>query len=1167
MTNPTEFLSRTGFRAVTSTVNANLTGPVTSVGNATSISADVNLPGSPTTTTQAPLDNSTKIATTAYVDAASGGATDLDGLSDCITDYFNYNVFLGENCGNITVAGESNFGAGVFALLNLTTGSSNIGVGVSSQVSLVDGNCNVSMGEVSLGANISGSNSTGIGHRALRNSAADNNTGVGYFAGNAVGAGSGNTLIGASADVNDPARINATALGYQAITMGDNTVQLGNTDVVDVWCGDGTAIIHADGSALINLPTSGTVTSVDVSGGTTGLTTSGGPVTTTGTITLGGLLDPTYGGTGVNNGANTLTIGASASVSGSNTGDQTITLTGDVTGAGVGSFAATIKNDVSLAGNPTATTQAPGDNSTKLATTAYADNAAISVGGKEACKYASIAALPSIVYANGASGVGATLTGVALAAISLDSSSPSVNDRVLIKNQASTFQNGIYKVTATGSGIAVFVLTRATDFDQSTDIRTGQAVFITGGSTLGATTWDVNSDDSPTMGTDAITFVQSAGPGSFVGGNGITITGNSIAIDTAITVDKTTAQTLTNKTLTSPVLTTPDLGTPSALVATNATGTASGLTAGNVTTNANLTGVITSVGNATSIASQTGTGTKFVVDTSPTLVTPNIGVATGTSLAASGVMSVGANSGTNGQITFNGSTSGSVAVKAAAAAGTGTVFQLPADNGTNTYVLQTNGSGVTSWVPTSGGVTPAALTKANDTNVTLTLGGTPGTALLQAASITAGWTGTLAEIRGGTAQSTYATGDILYASAANTLSKLAKNTSATRYLANTGASNIPAWDQVNLTNGVTGILPFANGGLGLIANDVATGAGYTILAADLGKIVVFSETTTARTFAFTAAATLGANWYCYVQNKSTGQAQLTLDPNASELIDGLTSYIMYPGEVRLIWCTGTAFTSVVVQGFKIVFTATTTFKVPPGYKEFDAEIISGGSAGASRATTGSAGGGWGGVYFRTSIPASALVAAGSTETVTVAGVAAGVSGNTDGTAGNSSAFTINGTALTINGAQGGANKAASTATNATTDTFGGWSVWLAAGTSGSGSAPTNQYFQCGNGTADAASASAVYGARGGGVTAANVAFNGGASILGGGGGGGVSTSGSSGATAGGASYTAGAGGASGSQAGGTATAGSSPGGGGGAGVQGITSGGGARGEVRISGRN
>lgn len=76
---------------------------------------------------------------------------------------------------------------------------------------------------------------------------------------------------------------------------------------------------------------------------------------------------------------------------------------------------------------------------------------------------------------------------------------------------------------------------------------------------------------------------------------------------------------------TGPVLIAPALGTPASGIATNLTGTAAGLTAGAVTTNANLTGVITSVGNATSIASQTGTGTKFVVDTSPTLVTPNIG--------------------------------------------------------------------------------------------------------------------------------------------------------------------------------------------------------------------------------------------------------------------------------------------------------------------------------------------------------------------------------------------------------------------------------------------------------------------------------------------------------------------------------------------------------------
>ena len=54
--------------------------------------------------------------------------------------------------------------------------------------------------------------------------------------------------------------------------------------------------------------------------------------------------------------------------------------------------------------------------------------------------------------------------------------------------------------------------------------------------------------------------------------------------------------------------------------------------AGTVTTNANMTGPITSTGNTTAIASQTGTGNKFVMDTSPVLVTPTIGVATATSI-------------------------------------------------------------------------------------------------------------------------------------------------------------------------------------------------------------------------------------------------------------------------------------------------------------------------------------------------------------------------------------------------------------------------------------------------------------------------------------------------------------------------------------------------------
>lgn len=74
-----------------------------------------------------------------------------------------------------------------------------------------------------------------------------------------------------------------------------------------------------------------------------------------------------------------------------------------------------------------------------------------------------------------------------------------------------------------------------------------------------------------------------------------------LATTAHVFAERSNTATLTNKTLTSPIMTAPALGTPASGVATNLTGTASGLTAGTVTTNANLTGDVTSVGNATTI--------------------------------------------------------------------------------------------------------------------------------------------------------------------------------------------------------------------------------------------------------------------------------------------------------------------------------------------------------------------------------------------------------------------------------------------------------------------------------------------------------------------------------------------------------------------------------------
>jgi hypothetical protein len=77
-------------------------------------------------------------------------------------------------------------------------------------------------------------------------------------------------------------------------------------------------------------------------------------------------------------------------------------------------------------------------------------------------------------------------------------------------------------------------------------------------------------------------------------------------------------------------------------------------------------------------------------------------------------------------------------------------------------------------------------------------------------------------------------GDLLYASGANTLARLAKSTTATRYLSNTGTNNNPAWAQIDLTNGVTGTLPYGNGGTGVSAAAtngqllIGNGSGFTL---------------------------------------------------------------------------------------------------------------------------------------------------------------------------------------------------------------------------------------------------------------------------------------------------------------------------------------------------
>ena len=150
---------------------------------------------------------------------------------------------------------------------------------------------------------------------------------------------------------------------------------------------------------------------------------------------------------------------------------------------------------------------------------------------------------------------------------------------------------------------------------------------------------------------------------------------------------------------TSPTLVTPALGTPSALVGTNISGTAAGLTAGNVTTNANLTGQVTSVGNAavlgsftsaqlaTALSDETGSGLA-VFGTSPNLITPILGTPTSGNLTNCTGAVVPALSTASGSapsysarawVNFNGT--GVVAIR-----GSGNVSSIT-DNATGSYTM------------------------------------------------------------------------------------------------------------------------------------------------------------------------------------------------------------------------------------------------------------------------------------------------------------------------------------------------------------------------------------------------------------------------------------------------------------------------------------------------
>jgi hypothetical protein len=189
--------------------------------------------------------------------------------------------------------------------------------------------------------------------------------------------------------------------------------------------------------------------------------------------------------------------------------------------------------DITSVGLTTGTVSTNPTGVTDIVNKAYADSIGSGINFHDACDYGTIAVLsPTATYNQPGGtnvGVNATLTGQTNTALQIDGVTVAVGKRVLVKNQTSAFQNGVYNVTQQGDGSTIpYILTRASDYDTSgsgiNEVQAGDFILILS-STLANTAWVQQTPAPINFGTTNISFIQFAAAAAGVSSFNTSLTG------------------------------------------------------------------------------------------------------------------------------------------------------------------------------------------------------------------------------------------------------------------------------------------------------------------------------------------------------------------------------------------------------------------------------------------------------------------------------------------------------------------------------------------------------------------------------------------------------------------------------------------------------------------